>query len=638
MPVRRSARLQNVSALVANSKETMPVRRSARLQNVSALVANSKETMPVRRSVCLQNVSALAANSKDTAPSSDGSAITLQSVNPSSTKHATSSRHSKVSVTGSATSSSPLSKAGNVLTGRSSESSQVFRSYAPQMHTVVQNVKQSHKVQELGETRDFVDDVGYLLDSLQDTNPTSVRCLSCLKLASKCLSPSFRKHLRAHGTVTKIVSRLHDACSEPCLALSTSAMMFLLSRDSLNMDLDEDSLTLMVRLSEADTVEHHYLDTSALKELKNFKQKVKELLTHLPQEKHAGKIDLGFVSTGNLAMESLLSLTLKRADEWFNEWSPWGLGRIVDFLTDCEHSLPEDISQATKKTLPVLKKLNRCLKFLTKISSINFDSQNYLISYKNAAFVQACIRILQRCQTYMPSYNVLKNVEKNKALKHFPGYKILICMMDVLMVLDTLTFESEAGNLDLKIETSLMQTIVRCLTTTHCYVPVEKRFELELLCLSLLRTLVEHKECNRQILMSPQMDVKYTEKSQPKTMSGIKAVVELFVQREEAARQTEDDNQSILENENETFTKAFGKAGRPVNYLFVASYAGLLLGFTIVNNKEYATAVKKLMPNKNFDLVIKRLKKFLNFYRITAFCNNIAVNLLTKVIRILQTA
>jgi hypothetical protein len=42
---------------------------------------------------------------------------------------------------------------------------------------VVKNVKQAHEVQEWGETQEFMDDVEYLLDGLQEGEPVATRCL-----------------------------------------------------------------------------------------------------------------------------------------------------------------------------------------------------------------------------------------------------------------------------------------------------------------------------------------------------------------------------------------------------------------------------------------------------------------------------
>ena len=40
------------------------------------------------------------------------------------------------------------------------------------------------------------------------------RCLSAITLASKCMAPAFRMHVRAHGTVAKFFRALHDATKD----------------------------------------------------------------------------------------------------------------------------------------------------------------------------------------------------------------------------------------------------------------------------------------------------------------------------------------------------------------------------------------------------------------------------------------
>lgn len=56
----------------------------------------------------------------------------------------------------------------------------------------------------------FFDDIEYLLDGLQSSNPAT-RCLSALEVASRCTTASFRINLRAHGFIPKIFKHLHDA-------------------------------------------------------------------------------------------------------------------------------------------------------------------------------------------------------------------------------------------------------------------------------------------------------------------------------------------------------------------------------------------------------------------------------------------
>jgi hypothetical protein len=43
---------------------------------------------------------------------------------------------------------------------------------------------------------------------------SSSRCLSAITLASKCMAPAFRMHVRAHGTVAKFFRALHDATKD----------------------------------------------------------------------------------------------------------------------------------------------------------------------------------------------------------------------------------------------------------------------------------------------------------------------------------------------------------------------------------------------------------------------------------------
>jgi hypothetical protein len=49
-------------------------------------------------------------------------------------------------------------------------------------------------------------------------------------------------HLRAHSVVSRFFAELKDAPSNPSLALCTSTVLFVLSQDRLNMDMDRDSL------------------------------------------------------------------------------------------------------------------------------------------------------------------------------------------------------------------------------------------------------------------------------------------------------------------------------------------------------------------------------------------------------------
>lgn len=80
-------------------------------------------------------------------------------------------------------------------------------------------MKKAHQIQESGEFQEFNDDVEYILDTLRENNPNATRCLSAIRLASKCMAPAFRMHVRAHGTVAKFFKALHDATKDQVMCL-----------------------------------------------------------------------------------------------------------------------------------------------------------------------------------------------------------------------------------------------------------------------------------------------------------------------------------------------------------------------------------------------------------------------------------
>ncbi|KAF0025914.1 hypothetical protein F2P81_022795 [Scophthalmus maximus] len=121
-----------------------------------------------------------------------------------------------------------------------------------ELYTVVQHVKHFNDVVEFGENQEFTDDFEYLATGLKSGQPLNTRCLSVISLATRCAMPSFRMHLRARGKVAQVFKTLNDAPQHPNLALCTASLMYILSRDRLNMDLDRSCLDLMIRLLELD--------------------------------------------------------------------------------------------------------------------------------------------------------------------------------------------------------------------------------------------------------------------------------------------------------------------------------------------------------------------------------------------------
>merc|ERR550532_3686051 len=100
------------------------------------------------------------------------------------------------------------------------------------------------------------------------------------------MEPPFRMHLRAHGTMSVLLKELKDAPKDASLALCASTVLFVLSQDRLNMDLDRDSLELMLNLLDTDSRIKDALEGSGMnrRELEKNKQKVRDLVSAMKKK------------------------------------------------------------------------------------------------------------------------------------------------------------------------------------------------------------------------------------------------------------------------------------------------------------------------------------------------------------------
>ena len=180
---------------------------------------------------------------------------------------------------------------------------------------VLKKTRKAHQIQDSGEFQEFNDDVEYILEGLNSRNSLSTRCLSTVKLASQCMEPSFRMHLRADGITSKFFAELKDSPNNPSLALCASTVLFVLSQDRLNMDLDRESLELMLNLLDTESRIKDALDGAGMSklELEKNKSKVQELVAAMKAKGRAANLSLDHISADHLAMETLLSMTSKRA-------------------------------------------------------------------------------------------------------------------------------------------------------------------------------------------------------------------------------------------------------------------------------------------------------------------------------------
>ncbi|XP_076329388.1 wings apart-like protein homolog isoform X2 [Tachypleus tridentatus] len=541
-----------------------------------------------------------------------------------------------------------------------------------ELYTVVKNVKKAHQCHEFGETQEFSDDVEYLLEGIQFVNKTGTRCLSVLSLATKCMAPSFRIYIRAHGTAPKIFSALMDAPTEPNLALCTALLLFILSQDRLTIDLDARSLSLMLQLLETDPedVDLEVMSQSSSEDgdalssrvqVSKNREKVIQLCEQMKLNGHAKHLSLDKINTGNLAMETLLSLSSRKAGEWFKEdiRTLGGLDHIVDTVKMCVTYFDpqEPLQHREDAQLDRIRKIDQCLRVLENVTYMNGDNQAYLLSYKESTLVLSCVRMLRACRVSIPHHPLLCTPARNQAIPlsnlEGVGAALLSCLLSLLKVLLNLTHESSLGCQLVGSHPGLLDCALLCILQMPQYMPLEQRFDLLVLSLGLLINLMENCKDNREKFIFAQTVRSFDSQNDCEEVSAVEAFVEVFMDRVEAARQSEEQADALLSTPEEkqqqaekqntqeknqdmgtttpqsvqtddledTLMKALQKAGKNMEHSIIGAYIAILLGCTIQNNEDFTSILKSHMPQENFTVMVEVLKKFYNFVNLTVGCN-----------------
>uniref|UniRef100_A0A9J7YXS3 Wings apart-like protein homolog n=1 Tax=Cyprinus carpio carpio TaxID=630221 RepID=A0A9J7YXS3_CYPCA len=550
-----------------------------------------------------------------------------------------------------------------------------------ELYTVVQHVKHFNDVVEFGENQEFTDDFEYLETGLKSTQPLNTRCLSIITLATRCAMPSFRMHLRARGKVAQVFKMLSDAQQHPNLALCTASLMYILSRDRLNMDLDRSCLELMIRLLELEQ-DDSVADQLNAKEMSRVKEKIRKICETV----HNKHLDLENITTGHLAMETLLSLTSKRAGDWFKEELRLlgGLDHIVDKVKECVENLSKE--EDKESLVASLWGAERCLRVLESVSDHNPENQAYLIAYKESQLIVSSARALQHCEQMIQRYSreVSSSSSALPQSSHSNvGKAVEDCMRAVIGVLLNLTHDNEWGSTKTGEQDGLIQTALDCVLKVPRYLPQEQRFDIRVLGLGLLINLAEYSARNRHCLVEmeksrtdEQKEDKREGEKRPmtaKSANALAALVQLFLERERAAvlaeaqtddliseapksqadqsgewKETSGEIQWVASETNETndkkeeeeeeldLNKALQHAGKHMEDSIVASYSALLLGCLCQESPMNVKTVRENLPKGDFSIMAEMLKKFLNFMNLTCSVGTTGQKSISRVIDFLE--
>ncbi|EAW80335.1 wings apart-like homolog (Drosophila), isoform CRA_b [Homo sapiens] len=503
-----------------------------------------------------------------------------------------------------------------------------------ELYTVVQHVKHFNDVVEFGENQEFTDDIEYLLSGLKSTQPLNTRCLSVISLATKCAMPSFRMHLRAHGMVAMVFKTLDDSQHHQNLSLCTAALMYILSRDRLNMDLDRASLDLMIRLLELEQ------DASSAK-LLNEKDmnKIKEKIRRLCETVHNKHLDLENITTGHLAMETLLSLTSKRAGDWFKEELRLlgGLDHIVDKVKECVDHLSRDEDE--EKLVASLWGAERCLRVLESVTVHNPENQSYLIAYKDSQLIVSSAKALQHCEELIQQYNRAEDsicLADSKPLPHqnvtnHVGKAVEDCMRAIIGVLLNLTNDNEWGSTKTGEQDGLIGTALNCVLQVPKYLPQEQRFDIRVLLFLERERAAQLAESKTDELIKDAPTTQHDKSGEWQETSG-----EIQWVSTEKTDGTEEKHKKEEEDEELDLNKALQHAGKHMEDCIVASYTALLLGCLCQESPINVTTVREYLPEGDFSIMTEMLKKFLSFMNLTCAVGTTGQKSISRVIEYLE--
>uniref|UniRef100_A0A4W5N101 WAPL cohesin release factor n=1 Tax=Hucho hucho TaxID=62062 RepID=A0A4W5N101_9TELE len=384
------------------------------------------------------------------------------------------------------------------------------------------------------------------------------------------------------------------------------------------MDLDRASLELMIRLLE---LEHdhsgHHQDQLTAKEMTKVKEKIRKLCETV----HNKHLDLENITSCHLAMETLLSLTSKRAGDWFKEELRLlgGLDHIVDKVKECVQNLSQEDDK--EKLVSSLWGAERCLRVLDSVTVQNPENQGYLIAYKDSQLIVSSARGLRYCEDMIQRYSREVNsslCSSGTALPHCSfsnvGKAVEDCMRAVIGVLLNLTHDNEWGSTKTGEQDRLIITALNCVLRVPCYIPQEQRFDI--------RVLFFLERERAAILAEAQTDDLISEPHKPQDQSGewqetSGEIQWVAAETNDSENDKEKDTKKDEEDEELDLNKALQHAGKHMEDSIVASYTALLLGCLCQGSQVNVTTVRENLPKGDFSIMTEMLKKFLNFMNLT---------------------
>uniref|UniRef100_A0A8C9Z7Q1 WAPL cohesin release factor n=1 Tax=Sander lucioperca TaxID=283035 RepID=A0A8C9Z7Q1_SANLU len=400
------------------------------------------------------------------------------------------------------------------------------------------------------------------------------------------------------------------------------------------MDLDRSCLDLMIRLLELDqdqgslAVTGTETDSTAqfsAREIAKMKEKIRKLCDTV----HNKHLDLQNITTGHLAMETLLSLTSKRAGDWFKEELRLlgGLDHIIDKVKECVDNLNQEAEK--EKMVSSLWGAERCLRVLESVTVHNPENQGYLIAYKDSSLIISSAKALRRCEEMIQRYS--RELNSDGAV----GKAVEDCMRAIIGVLLNLTHDNEWGSTKTGEQEDLIMTALNCVLKVPQYLPQEQRFDIRvLLFLQRERAAIQAEAQTDDLIKEAPKPALDKSGEWQETGGEIQWVAnDNNVEKPEDEKKKKEKEE---EDEELDLNKALQHAGKHMEDSIVASYTALLLGCLCQGSTLNVTTVRDNLPKGDFSIMTEMLKKFLNFMNLTCDVGTTGQKSISRIIDYLE--
>uniref|UniRef100_A0A669CRD8 WAPL cohesin release factor n=2 Tax=Oreochromis TaxID=8139 RepID=A0A669CRD8_ORENI len=396
------------------------------------------------------------------------------------------------------------------------------------------------------------------------------------------------------------------------------------------MDLDRSCLDLMIRLLELDQDQGggNGADSTvqfSAKEIAKIKEKIRKLCDTV----HNKHLDLQNITTGHLAMETLLSLTSKRAGDWFKEELRLlgGLDHIVDKVKECVDNLNQEDDK--EKLVSSLWGAERCLRVLESVTVHNPENQSYLIAYKDSLLIISSAKALRRCEEMIQRYS--REVKSDRAAV---GKAVEDCMRAIIGVLLNLTHDNEWGSTKTGEQEDLIVTALNCVLKVPQYLPQEQRFDIRVLLFLQRERAAVLAEAQTDDLIKEAPKAALDQSGEWQETGG---EIQWVANDNDSDKQDEGKkNKNDEEDEELDLNKALQHAGKHMEDSIVASYTALLLGCLCQGSPMNVTTVRENLPKGDFSIMTEMLKKFLNFMNLTCDVGTTGQKSISRVIDYLE--